>query len=62
VLNYLEKLKVKTWTYLVKEREAWYDSAEGQNPQRVVMAAGGGGGGGRGGRGGARGKGGGEGG
>jgi hypothetical protein len=45
VLNDLKKLKVKTWSYLVKDRKAWYALAQ---ETKIHQGIGGGGGGGSG--------------
>jgi hypothetical protein len=34
VLNDLKKLKVKNWTYLVKDRKAWYELVQKTNTHK----------------------------
>ena len=39
VLNYLKKLKVKNWTYLIKDRNGFYELVQKTKPQGVVVSA-----------------------
>jgi hypothetical protein len=34
MLNCLKKLKIKSWTYLVKDRKSWYELVQKNKPAR----------------------------